>query len=160
MQTFMKRIGPQDQDTISRFYCSIGPTIVMLGITFSRDVRRFLTLPLFNFLGRCSYAVYLLHHTLIRTFLVWLLYGPAYLTTPEKDEQGRILLLKSPSKLTFCIIMPIFYCILYFIAHLWTKHVDGYCAKIVDRAKDIMFREEEKPQEKLLPLNGVTIGNQ
>jgi peptidoglycan/LPS O-acetylase OafA/YrhL len=132
----------------------------MLGITFSPNARKILAHPIFNFLGRCSYAIYLLHHTLIRAILLPMLYGYAYLTTPERDDKGKIILLKAPPKIVFFLVMPLFHIILFYIAHLWTEYVDTYCGKLVDRVKDGISRNDDTPGEKngILPMNSVAIG--
>ena len=162
MQDFMRLIGPQDQYTISRYWMSIGPSVLMLGITFSRNAQRVLTVPLFNFLGRCSFALYLLHHTMIRTVLVWMLYTRAYFTTPEVDSEGNPVELQAPSKGVFFLVMPLFYIILYAVSYMWTVYVDTFCVKIVNRLKEIMFRPEQDPPEKMavLPLTATTAGRQ
>ncbi|KAL1957345.1 hypothetical protein VTO42DRAFT_6134 [Malbranchea cinnamomea] len=155
MHDFMKLIGPQEQNEISRFWVSVGPTVLMLGITFSRGAQWFLKLPFFNFLGRNSYAIYLLHHTMIRTVLLWMLYGYQYFTTPEFDDKGEPIRLKTPSRVVFCFVMPIFYIILYAVAQLWTSYVDTWCAKIVARLRSHVFREEEVQKEEAVPLTSV-----
>lgn len=160
MQDFMRKIGPQHPTVVNRYWVSIGPAILMLGVTFSRNAQRVLTVPLFNFLGRCSFAIYLLHHTMIRTVLVWLLYGHTYFTTPEVDEEGNPRELPAPSLMTFFFVMPLFCAILYAVAYLWTVYVDSFCVKIVNRLKDLMFRPEQEEQEKTstLPLTATTPG--
>ncbi|KAL1960909.1 hypothetical protein VTO42DRAFT_5893 [Malbranchea cinnamomea] len=160
MTNLMRLIGPEDPDVISRYWVSLGTSVLMLGITFSANAKSILTLPLFNFLGRCSFAVYLLHNLLARSVLVWLLYAPAAWSTPWYDEEGNLIELKRPSPLTFCIVMPIFYALLYAIAYLWTVYVDSFCVRMVNKLRDLMFKDEEKPQatEMTTPLTGVATG--
>ncbi|EEP78445.1 predicted protein [Uncinocarpus reesii 1704] len=154
-------VTPAYTDT-SRYCVSIGITVLMLGIFFSKNARKFFTSPLLNFLGRVSFPVYLLHNTVIRTILVLMVYGPSASKTPEKDEQGKPITLKRISPMGFLFVIPAFYAILYLIAYLWTIYVDPLCARIVDGMKDRMFVEELKPQEKsvsvtpLAPLTHVT----
>lgn len=160
MTNFMRVIGPNDEpDKISRYWVSLGVSIVMLGVTFSQNAKKVLTLPFFNFLGRCSFAVYLLHNLLARSLLVWLLYGPAAWGTPSVDKEGNMVPLTRPSTLIFCVMMPVFYALLYGIAFAWITYVDSFCVRMVNKLRDIMFREEEKPQkpqEMNMPLVEVT----
>ncbi|PGH04129.1 hypothetical protein GX51_03636 [Blastomyces parvus] len=155
MRDALLLVIPEKTD-ISRYWVSIGTSILMVGIFFSRNAQRVLTNPIFNFLGRVSFPVYLLHNTLMRTLLVWMAYWRAAATTPMTDAQGNLIQLPKPGGMTFVFILPIFYAILYSVAYAWTIYVDPLCAKAVDRMKRLMFKEEEQPQtEKPVPLTAV-----
>ncbi|EEH38526.1 hypothetical protein PAAG_08253 [Paracoccidioides lutzii Pb01] len=148
MKELIQQITPANTDN-SRYWVSVGTTVLMVGIFFSRNARKFLALPLFNFLGRASFAVYLIHNSLMRTVLVWLTYGYASATTPRTNDEGKIIQLRHPNGMAFVFILPVFYAILYVAAYAWTLHVDPWCVNAVDWMKNHMFREEE--QEKQLP---------
>lgn len=154
MRDFIVQIIPFASD-VSRYWVSVGTTILMIGIFFSRNARRVLTLPLFNFLGRVSFPVYLLHNTVIRTLMVWLAYGQSAANTPVVDEQGNLLQLRRASPMTFVFILPVFYAVLYMIAYAWTLYVDPFCAKVVNWMKNLMFRDEQLAGEKTIPLTNV-----
>lgn len=150
-------ITPLYTDT-SRYIVSVGISLLMLGIFFSNNARKFLTSPLFNFLGRVSFPVYLLHNTLIRTIMVFMVYGPNASKTPVKDDKGNIIPVKRISPMAFFFVIPTFYAILYVVAYLWTLYVDPFCAKIVDSMKNRMFVDDQKPQEKVvIPLTQVQV---
>ncbi|KAI5303051.1 hypothetical protein KEM56_000085 [Ascosphaera pollenicola] len=93
-------------------------------------------MPLFNFLGHVSFPVYLLHDTVIRTVLVWMVYGPSASQLPETDAEAT-----------------------YLIAYMWNWYVDPKCAKVVDWLKNLMFENENDVQtvEKPAPLVAVTV---
>ncbi|KAL1954953.1 hypothetical protein VTO42DRAFT_411 [Malbranchea cinnamomea] len=156
MKSFMIQIIPVNAD-ISRYWVSVGTCITMLGILFSPDARRFLTLPFLNFLGRCSLPVYLIHNTLVRSLLVWMLYGTAAAKTPAVDAQGKMIVLQRPSIGVFLVVIPFFYVILYAAAYLWTLYIDPICARSVEKMKDLMFKNENRIllQEKTFPLTSV-----
>ncbi|OJD16854.1 hypothetical protein AJ78_02998 [Emergomyces pasteurianus Ep9510] len=156
MRESMEQIVPERTD-INRYWVSVGTTTLMIGIFFSRNARKVLTHPVFNFLGRASFPVYLLHNTLMRTVLVWMAYGYAAATNPLSDAQGNIIQLSRSGPFAFVFILPIFYAILYAVAYAWVLYVDPLCAKVVDWMKNLMFREEERqPQtEKSTPLTAV-----
>ncbi|KAK2813351.1 hypothetical protein FQN50_000666 [Emmonsiellopsis sp. PD_5] len=140
----------------SRYWVSLGTTTLMLGLFFSRNGRKILTLPLFNFIGRVSFPVYLLHNTLMRTVLTWMVYGASAMSSPKSDAQGNPVELRRASPFAFIFILPIFYCILYGIGYLWVLYVDPLCAKAVDWMKDLMFKDEEKlPTEKPIAMTAV-----
>ncbi|EER28782.1 hypothetical protein D8B26_000936 [Coccidioides posadasii str. Silveira] len=147
-------VTPLYTDT-SRYCVSVGITLLMLGIFFSKNARKFFTSPVLNFLGRVSFPVYLLHNTIIRTVLVLMVYGPNVSKTPATDDKGNPTIVKRISPMSFLFVLPVFYAILYVIAYLWTVYVDPLCAKMVDAMKNRMFVEEQKPQDKVVPLTQV-----
>ncbi|KKZ59979.1 hypothetical protein EMCG_00821 [[Emmonsia] crescens] len=156
MKESMELIIPEHTD-ISRYWVSVGTTTLMIGIFFSRNARRVLTHPVFNFLGRVSFPVYLLHNTLMRTILVWMAYAHSAATTPKSDAQGNVVELSRPGPLTFVFILPVFYAVLYAVAYAWSLYVDPLCGRAVNWMKSVMFREEERqPQaEKPIPMTAV-----
>lgn len=138
-------IGPVTKDDIiSRYYTSLGASFIMIGIFFSPTAKRILTLPFFNFLGRCSFAVYLLHNMLMRSVLVWILYGYKAYNTPRFDKDGNLIELKRPGPLVFCFGVPVFYAVVYTVAYLWTKYVDTFCVRITNGMRGFMFKPLER----------------
>ena len=154
MKDMASAVIPMHHD-ISRYWASVGATTLMVGIFFSRSARHVLSLPQLNFLGRVSFPVYLLHNTLIRSVLTWMVYGqPAMSAWPRPtdtaDGSEHPASLKRARPLAFIVIIPIFYAILYTIGHLWVLHVDPLCVRTVEWMKRLMFDEElilgrEKP---------------
>ncbi|KAI2079669.1 hypothetical protein LOZ36_006667 [Ophidiomyces ophidiicola] len=148
---FMKKtllpVLPQSaQVEINRYWVSVGVCILATGIFTSRGARSVLTSPLFNFLGRVSFAVYLLHDTLLRTVLVWMVYGPNVSRTDLTvvDSNGQPVNHVQPAGgLAFAIAIPVFYAILYAVAHVWTKYVDAWCANAVVRLRDAAFQRDD-----------------
>ncbi|OAX80119.1 hypothetical protein ACJ72_05552 [Emergomyces africanus] len=142
MRRLMVSITPASADRyISRYWVNVGCTILMTGIFFSRNARRVLTHPVFNFLGRCSFPVYLLHNTLLRTQLVWMIYG-ASAWSPDWDkvkEDGSPIELRRGGVGTFLVTIPVFYVTLYAVAYFWAEKVDPQCARAVNWMKDRMF---------------------
>lgn len=154
----MNRIGAASTPggtEVSRYWVSVGITTLTVGIFFSRNARRFLTSPIFNFLGRVSFPVYLLHNTLIRTVMVWLAYGQNASKLPYKTAEGNVIQVGRASPASFFVIIPCFYAILYAVGYLWTIYVDPLCARIVSWITSKMFIEQQKPQEKPIPLTNV-----
>ena len=158
MKKLMLQFTPLNAD-LSRYWVSVGTSLAMLGIFFSRDAKRILTLPFFNFLGRCSFPVYLIHNTLIRSVFVWMFYGRAAWNTPMVDEGGNLIMLRRPSTVTFVFLMPLFYALLYGAAYLWTLYVDPFCTRFVDWMKNLMFKNEGRVglREKHASLSSKTV---
>lgn len=81
-----------------------------------------------------------------------MVYGESATRIPVRNEKGELLQLGRASPMAFIFILPIFYAVLYLVAHMWATYVEPQCGKAVDWLKDIMFKERPDSQEKLLPL--------
>jgi peptidoglycan/LPS O-acetylase OafA/YrhL len=130
MARFMHKLVPKDAD-VRRYWDSLGASSVLLGIFFSRNARRVLTSSVFNFLGRVSFPVYLLHNTLIKSVLTWMIYLPSAMN-PPRNEKGEQMDLQRGSTTHIFIAVGVFYYILYRMALLWVVHIDPLCAKAVN----------------------------
>ena len=118
---------------VNRYIISLGTTFFVFGVFFSRDARRLLSSPFINFLGRISFPIYLLHNTLIRTALSWVLYRQSIVSKGlhPVDEEGNPMFYEVGGAFTFGVTMPLFYLLLIYVAHLWTIYVDPRCEKVV-----------------------------
>lgn len=134
----------------------VGATVA--GVFFSRRARRLLTVPILNFAGRVSFAVYLLHGSLVRMLLVALVYGPAALckqgTTkvpPAVDENNNPIpeanvytgpLPRVSTPVLVLIDMPLFFAVLYAVGYAWSLFVDPWCTRVVGRITGALFAPE------------------
>ncbi|KAF2661841.1 hypothetical protein K491DRAFT_673758 [Lophiostoma macrostomum CBS 122681] len=132
MQILMHKLTVKDAD-VRRFWDHLGASTVLLGIFFSRNARKVLTSPVFNFLGRVSFPVYLMHNTFIKTVLTWMIYLPSAMN-PPRNEKGETMDLQRGSTTHVFIAIAVFYWILYRSAALWVQHVDPLCGKVVNAA--------------------------
>lgn len=130
---------------INRYVISVGTAFIAFGAFFSRDARRILSLPLMNFLGRISFPIYLIHNTLIRTVLSWLIYRDSAMKNGLNpvDNKGNPKYLERGSVFTFIIVMPMFYAILIYASYLWTIYVDPPCAEAVSWLSRKAFGEDD-----------------
>ena len=130
---------------INRFVVSVGTTVVMYGVFFSPDARRILAHPVMNFLGRISFPVYLLHNTLIRTVLTWLVFRHSFMMhgLHPVDEDGNPTWLERGGFVSFWTAILAFYACLLYAAHLWTIHVDPRCEKLVTWMSNQVFGKRE-----------------
>lgn len=145
---------------LSRYVVSVGTTTVTYGIFFSHTARRILSHPFINFLGRVSFPVYLLHNTLMRTVLAWLIYWRSAMSADDwnaVDEAGNPIMLERGGPMTVFFGIPAFYVILYVFAHFWTEQVDSRCMRFVAWMQRKAFGEEEPVVEKGGILNGTAI---
>lgn len=132
MSRIMTSLTAEKTD-IRRYWDHLGASMVLLGIFFSRNARRVLTSPIFNFLGRVSFPVYLMHNTFIKSVLTWMVYLPSAMN-PPKNEKGQQMDLQRGSATHMFIAIVAFYYILYRAAALWVQHIDPLCAKAVNAA--------------------------
>ena len=136
-----------------RFASGIGLELVALGVLLSpgRLQRLLSTRPLL-FLGRMSFAVYLLHGPLMRTTLVWMLYG-VEAPPDHEDDQGQMVItrLKYPGNLVLVAWQLVWLPMVYGIAHLWMTYVDPWCDTMTNKLVEyVKLEPEEKPP--VLPI--------
>jgi hypothetical protein len=150
MIEFGKIIFPAGSDT-SRSYSSIGAQMVCLGIMFNGRAKRILSSSWLCWFGKMSWPVYLIHATLIRTLLTYMLYGMSTRPpSPGNDDKGDPL--PRPwtpiySKTNIFIAIPIFYVTLYRLALLWASYVDPVCGRVTNWVEYKIFRPEETLEE-------------
>ncbi|RKF71412.1 putative acyltransferase family protein [Golovinomyces cichoracearum] len=145
-------IFPKDNET-PRFYTGVGLIFICLGIHISNSVKEILSHKYLLWFGKNSFAVYLLHGTLLRTILVWMYFGifvPPDITHEDGTvERGH---LNYPGRLRWYFWMPIWFCILYWTASIWTKYVDPWCARVTEVLVKFVFDEPSSDTAEKLTL--------
>lgn len=133
--TFMTAILPAEPD-FARFGSGLGLELITVGIVLSPSLlQRALASRYLLFFGKMSFAVYLLHGPLLRTTLVWLLYGVHTLPDHKDEETGLMAMtrLTYPGDATLLAWLVPWLPMLYGVAHLWTAYVDLWCDRITNR---------------------------
>ena len=140
-------IFPQGSE-YARFYPGLGSDLLTLGIAFNTTAKRVLSHSALCWLGKMSFAIYLLHAPLIRTLLTWMLFGiSSQPLPPGKNLQGQDLppeWIPIVSRWAVIIIVPLFYVMLYRIAQMWVLHVDPWCGRVTNWIEERIFREEAR----------------
>ncbi|PGH11832.1 hypothetical protein AJ79_04629 [Helicocarpus griseus UAMH5409] len=148
-------IFPRDTNMGKRF-SALGLDLVIIAIYLSPSAKSILSKRIFLFLGRNSFAVYLCHGTLLRVVLTWMIYGiSGQPWDVERTEEGEIIIpewLPRGGPAVFAVSIPVWFGIVYFVAHLWTTYVDAFCARLTQRLENHVFEQEEKQQPAGLPL--------
>lgn len=142
----MRPVLPENPD-FPRFGSGIGLELIALGVLLSPWLQRALSSRYLLFLGRMSFAVYLLHGPLMKTVLVWMLYGVQVMPDHE-DEQGAMVItrLKYPGNLTLIAWQLVWLPMVYGIAHLWMAHVDPWCDRMTNKLVEyVRLEASEKP---------------
>lgn len=137
-------IFPFGADT-PRYFTAFGLQCITLGIHTSPSAKNLLSNSFFLWLGKHSYAVYLLHGTLIRTIATWMFFG---WTMPKiiVREDGSLDYgpqLQVCGRWRWYGWMPFWWIGLYSCAIAWTKWVDPVCARITESMVRCAFEEEE-----------------
>ncbi|ESZ89506.1 hypothetical protein SBOR_10109 [Sclerotinia borealis F-4128] len=135
-------IFPNDPD-IPRYYSGLGLDLIALGIHFSPSCKDFLSHRYLLWFGKNSFAVYLIHGTLLRTLLIWMLYGVS-MPTETVNEEGEMVkgVLRMGGRVRWYTMMLIWFVILYGLANAWTKWVDPWCGRVTQRWERYVFEED------------------
>lgn len=133
-QRLLTRILPSNPD-IPRFATGIGLSLITLGLHLAPRLRDALSAPPLLWLGRHSFAVYLLHGPLMRTVLVWMVYG-VDVPGSVRDDRGEMVpgpRLKFPGSAALAWSLLVWIPLNYGAAVLWTGYVDPWCARVTER---------------------------
>ena len=157
-------IAPEDAE-LMRFWPTIGAQLLCLTIFCSPHLRRFLSHPVFLWLGKVSFPMYLIHGTLMRSLLSWLLFAGQKLSPMEEVvplprpleplpgfEDEDIFLTETvvvmryplPGPAVFVSVLPIFFVVLGVTIHYWTTVIEPYFGIITKKAEDIMLGREKR----------------
>lgn len=141
---------------IGKRYTALAIDLIILAIFFSPSTKDFLSNRILLWLGKQSFAVYLIHGTMLRVVLCWMLYGisgqPWEGPEAMTDDQREWLPLRPPW--VVAISIPVWIGLVYLLAALWTTYVDSFCASLTQKLEKSIFVEDEKAP---LPLPAVSI---
>jgi hypothetical protein len=141
-----------DEAEIPRYYSGLGLEFIALGIHFSPAVKDVLSNKYLLWFGKNSFAVYLLHGTLLRTIFVWMTFGLRL--PPDVEEDGKMVPgppLEVCGRPMWYLALAIWFPILYTVANLWTKHVDPFCARLTQRLERYCFEDQAGPMSREKP---------
>lgn len=151
LHTLSTYIFPSTAENIPRFFTAIGLDLCLIAIHLSPSLKRVLSSKPFLWLGRHSFAVYLIHGTLLRTLLTMAFYGwkvTGDLPVEEwaKNESGDPI----PPYMHLLPLwhrafwLPPWVALVYYCAYLWTTYVDAWCARMTKKLEAYVFDDSEK----------------
>lgn len=147
----LKPILPHDPD-FPRFASGIGLELIALGLHFSPRLRDLLSNRYLLWLGKQSFAVYLLHGPLLRWILVWMLYGVS-LPADVQNDKGETVpgpALPFPGRTRYIMSLLLWIPLNYAVAVVWTTHVDPWCARVTEKlVNHVLMDKNEKTHQKL-----------
>jgi peptidoglycan/LPS O-acetylase OafA/YrhL len=142
---------------VGKRYSALGVDLIIFAIYISPSTKEFLSSSLLLWLGKQSFAVYLVHGTLLRTVLCWMLYGITGQPWEGDivDEKGNPIYGEDGEPLhphwipirapwVVAISIPSWIVLVYFCATLWTGYVDPFCARMAQKLEKWMFEEDEQ----------------
>ncbi|KAI0007851.1 acyltransferase family-domain-containing protein [Xylariaceae sp. FL0662B] len=141
----LKAILPKDPD-FPRFASGIGLQLITLGLHFSPGLRDVLSSKYLLWLGKQSFAVYLLHGPLLRSVLCWMVYG-IHVPPSITNDKGELIpgKLMFPGALRLMISLPFWIPLNYGVAMLWTGYVDPWCANITEKMVGWVIFQDLRP---------------
>ena len=135
-------------DELKRVYCTIGAFLLITSILFSPALQHLLSNRHLVFLGSISFSMYLLHATMMRTVLAWIVFGllpsPTIFPNVAVDELDsvvvRVVELNTPSTVMGAkgIVFALWMMLLIFISTIWRDRVDGFSIEFARSVEDIM----------------------
>jgi peptidoglycan/LPS O-acetylase OafA/YrhL len=130
LHNFLEPILPRNPD-FPRFSSGFGLELVVVSLYFSPTLRDILSSRALLWLGKQSFAVYLLHGSMLRIVLCWMLYG-AHLPPDTVNEKGEKVRgqLRYPGNWYLLACLPFWLPMVYAVAVLWTRYVDPVCARL------------------------------
>jgi len=156
MTHFLRPNLPKDPD-FPRFTSGIGLVLGSLGIILSPRVQEILSSKILLFFGKMGFAVYLLHGTLMKTVLAWMMYGFS-IPADTKNDKGEVQItrIKYPGHTRLLTCLPFFLPLLYSLAYAWTQHVDPWCERMTNKLVEKIKWEETKANG-YIPMGGVHV---
>ena len=152
LHAFFTSITPKDPD-YGHFSSSFGLMFIAFGIVLSPFLQKALSSKYLLFFGRMSFAVYLLHHSMMKTVLAWMLYGvhtkPAHMNDKNEPEITR---LEYPGHATLIMWSIVWWPMLYGVAYLWTQHVDPRCERLANKLVEWIKLDSGKQRNGYLPM--------
>ncbi|MCJ1308806.1 hypothetical protein MMC25_002461 [Agyrium rufum] len=146
-------IFPKNSE-FARFYPGVGSDLLCLGIMFNATAKKILSHSYLCWLGKMSFAIYLLHAPLIRTLLTVMLYGvKSRPNSPGKNAEGHDIprpWIPHVNNAAVFILVPLFYVLLYRIAAYWQVYVDPWCGRATNWLEEMMYRDDAKAEKPLL----------
>ena len=124
------------------FWTTLGDQLFVVSIMFSPELQRLFSHPLMVWLGSISFPIYLLHGCIIRTFMIWLLYGwrePVWLYS--KDFAGNIEeaweAIPNPHTWMFPATFAATWALILGASYWFNAIVEPFCAWITKRIEEV-----------------------
>ena len=140
---------------LDRFWPAVGSQMIVVGLFFMPYLKGLLSWSPLVFMGKVSFAIYLIHGPLMRCLLAWMVFGlsekPVPQIDPVTDELRATAWVPEYSKMVTGLAIVIFYLAVYKIAGLWVRWVDPACSRVAKRLEDWLWVEGESAEKPVHP---------
>lgn len=125
--------------SIHRLYGTIGGVLLLASIIISPHARHALSRPPLRWLGKISFAIYLLHGTILRSLFAWMLFCGSEMQEFQDMEQpsgwpeGFLvphMRYPLPSTLRCVVATVVSLAAILFVSHLWNLKIEPWCASL------------------------------
>ena len=159
LQNFaMQHFPSENHSYIDRIYGSIGGILLVGGIIISPHARWALSRPPLLWLGKVSFAIYLVHGTFLRTVFAWLLHlGQSTVLIVDHDSAGREFRVDRypvPSSLQCAMATVVMGVCVAVASHFWNLKLEPIFAKITNNLESFVTGKVDASEPK---SNGTTI---
>jgi hypothetical protein len=141
-------------EVLVRLFPISGASLFIVAILFSPHLRHWLSHGYLVFLGSISFSMYLIHATLMRTVLAWVLFG--ILPQPFQEEVVRSNA-NGPGRFTDIVVHPLSFawtvvrgavfilwmCLLVSVATVWRDRVDRWGIKLARLVEEAATGQED-----------------
>lgn len=136
---------PQGTDAPRRF-TSVAIQLCALAIFLSSMLREALSHRWLLWLGHHSFAVYLVHGTVLRSLGIWVAYGmwPDEPEEPQEDgtpPESEYMHVRSQGSVY--VAVAVFIALSYALAWAWMRWVDTACARVTRLLENLVFQDED-----------------
>lgn len=114
-------------------YPFIGASLIILSIHFSPELRHIFSHPYPVFLGSISFPLYLTHSFLMRSVLVWIVFG----ILPSSEEQW---LISTALKL---VVFPLWFAGVIYICIIWNSRLDSWTGWFAQWSEEVMLGKRQ-----------------
>lgn len=115
---------------LGRFWPGLGAQLLCLSILTSPSLQTLFSSRIPASLGSISYSLYLLHGTLMRTLLAYIVFGPMYFSARVvQPELSPDPLVAQPGELVLMLEVALFCTVLLGAVRLWAVRVEPWFAR-------------------------------
>lgn len=139
---------------IWRLYPSLGAQLILVAIILSPTLQTLLAKPWLLWLGKISFPIYLIHGSLLRSVLVWMVYSFGTVNkfkeaAPTKqDGDGHTVTVGMEREWTqvaaptsmwvYVFMVPIWCAAVLALADVWNQYVESWCVRATKRVEEIV----------------------
>jgi len=137
LQTFGNQITISGTE-LWRLWPGIGAQLIIVVVIISPSLQWFFSRPIMLWLGRISFPIYLIHGSLLRSVLTWMVYSFGEWVTHREMVNGEIkhewTELMAPTNLwVYTLAIPAWVAFVLGAAHIWDKTVEQWCVRITKK---------------------------